>query len=116
MKTLSGNRIALRQTCHGPTLLVESDLGKTRARALFGLLPEGDSVRIFCAFGTPRRGLWRLRLRLARWLYLSFLSKDFKVVEGMRLVVDGVEDVGVRALSGYLQSLPDLLAERPLAP
>ncbi len=109
MKRVSGNRIRVRQICHGPIIVVETDLGRTRTSAVLGLLTKGGKVRAFGAFGTQRGGLTlRLRLLLARWLFTAFLRKDFAVVEGMRLNLEGVEDVGVRAVSAFLRSLPDV--------
>lgn len=109
MKRIAKNRIHVQQTCYGTIMLVESNLGKIKSRAVFGMLPEGDKVRVFTAFGTIRRGLfWRLRLAMTHLFYFVFLRKDYAVVEDMRLVVDGVDDPGVRALSEFFRSLPVL--------
>ena len=113
MKKGSGDHIRVRQVCHGPIIAVESDLsggkGGKRTAAVLGLLPEGDRVRAFGAFGTQRRGpLAPVELFLARWLFLAFLRKDFAVVEGMRLRLEGVDDEGVQAIAAFLRSLPEV--------
>jgi nitrite reductase/ring-hydroxylating ferredoxin subunit len=108
MKRVSGDRIRVSQVCYGPTMVVESDLGRTRSVAVLGLTTEDGGVRAFGAFATPRGGLTeRLRLALSRWLFTAFLRRDFAVVEGMRLKLEGVDDPGVRALGAFLRSLPE---------
>lgn len=108
MKRVSGDRIRVTQTCHGPTVVIESDLGRTRSAAVLGLTAEEGGVRAFGAFGTPRGGAGeRLRLALARWLFTAFLRRDFAVVEGMRLALDAADDPGVTALGEFLRSLPE---------
>ena len=106
---LSGGRLRIAQTCFGPTMLVESRLGRFESRAVFGLVSRGGKTYAYSAFGAPRSGVAaRLRLALTRTLYVAFLRKDYAVVEGMRLIVDGVSDPGVRGISEYLRSLPEL--------
>jgi phenylpropionate dioxygenase-like ring-hydroxylating dioxygenase large terminal subunit len=112
-KRVARDQIRVRQTCYGATIVLESNLGSVRSCAVFGFIQQGGKARAYTAFGTIRRGmLWPLRLRITRWFFLSFLRKDFAVIEGMRLVVDGVDDPGVRNVSAYLRSLPDLEAQR----
>jgi hypothetical protein len=109
MRWVAKDRIRVRQRCHGPVIVVESDLGRTRTAAVLGLLPREGGVRAFGAFGALKGGpLTPIRRLFARFLFLAFLKKDFAVVEGMRLKVEGVEDAGVRAVSAYLGSLPAL--------
>ncbi len=109
MKRLSNNRIRVHQTCHGTTMLVESDLGTVRSSAVFGFLQEGAIVRGFTSFGAMRIGpFWRLKLWLTRSFYFSFLRKDYPIVKDMRVVVDGIDDIGVIALRDFLRSLPTL--------
>ena len=109
MKRLSNNRIHVQQNCYGTIMLVESSLGKIKSSAVFGLLQKGEQVYTFISCGTIKRGLlWPLRLRLTRWLYLAFLRKDYDAITDMRLVTDGIEDAGVRALGDFLRSLPVL--------
>lgn len=109
MKRLSGNRIRVRQSCHGSIVVVESEVGRRRTAAVLGLTQHDGRVRAFGAFGVPRGGvLAPFRLLLTRSLFTAFLRRDFAVVEGIRLAVDGVEDPGVRAVAAYLRSLPAL--------
>lgn len=108
-RRLSADGVHLTQTCHGPTMLVESRLGRFESRAVFGLLPHADHSLAFASFGAPRGGLLRgARLHLTRALYAAFLRKDFGLIEGMQLVVDGIDDPGVCGISDYLRSLPEL--------
>ena len=108
MRWIARDRIRVQQTCHGPTIVVESDLGRARTAAVLGLVERGGKVRAYGAFGARRGPLVRVKLLLARWLFTAFLRKDFAVVEGMRLDVDGAEDEGVRAIAAYLRSLPEV--------
>lgn len=109
MRWLARDRIRVRLTCHGPTIVVETDLARTRTAAVLGLLPEGDRVRAFAAFGVPRREpLLPLRHAVARWLFSSFLGSDLAVIEGMRLTTAHVTDRGVSAVTRYLASLPEV--------
>jgi phenylpropionate dioxygenase-like ring-hydroxylating dioxygenase large terminal subunit len=113
VKQVARNHIRVSQTCYGATIVLESDLGRVKSCAVFGFINEGARARAYTAFGTLRRGLlWWLRLRITRWCFATFLRKDYKAIEGMSLTVDGVEDLGVRHISAYLQSLPDLEERR----
>ena len=61
------------------------------------------------AIGIPHGARWStLQLRLARALYLAFLRKDFRVVEGMRLQLNHTADVGVQAVTAYQHTLADM--------
>jgi len=51
-------------------------------------------------------------LWITRWCFVSFLRKDYAAIEGMLLTVDDIDDPGVRNVSTYLRSLPDLGAQR----
>lgn len=105
MKWLSGDTIRVHQTCYGPIIVVESDLGRTQTSAVLGIFTVGNRVRAFGAFGV-RPGLFAgLRLKIARWLFSAFLRRDFNVVQGMRLCVD-VDDPGVQAVATFLRGLP----------
>lgn len=109
VKWISRDCIRVRQTCYGTTIVLESELGSTRSCAVFGFLQSDAGAKAYVAFGTPRGGPgWRLRLRLTRWAFLSFLRKDYAVLGRMRLKLDGVDDQGVTQLADYLGSLPGL--------
>lgn len=109
MRWLSSDRIRVRLTCRGPTMLVESDIGVRRYAAFLGLVKDGDLTRANGAFGVPRRVSMRwFRLRVARWLFTAFLRRDFDVVRRMRMTLEGAGDPGVRAMAAYLASLPEI--------
>jgi len=113
VKRVARDRIHVSQTCYGATIVLESDLGRVKSCAIFGFISEGGKARAYTAFGTRRSGfLWRLRLWITRWCFVSFLRKDYAAIEGMLLTVDDIDDPGVRNVSTYLRSLPDLGAQR----
>jgi aminopyrrolnitrin oxygenase len=107
MGWLGRHGIEVTMTCGGPTIVVETRMGRRRTSAFLGLLPHGTGVRAFGSFGVPR-GSWlsALQLRIAGWLFLAFLRKDFAIIEGMALRTD-VRDVGVQAMHRFLTDLPE---------
>jgi nitrite reductase/ring-hydroxylating ferredoxin subunit len=114
-RRLSRGSPHIRQTCYGPTMLVESRLGRFESRAVFGLVAHGANTLAYASFGAPKTTrLLRPRLWITQALYTAFLRKDFGVLEDMRLIVDGVADPGVEGVSQYLRSLPDLGVDRGL--
>jgi phenylpropionate dioxygenase-like ring-hydroxylating dioxygenase large terminal subunit len=104
MKWLSGNRIQAHMQCHGPLVVVDTDLGFTRTAALIGMLPTEKGTRIFAAFGIQRGPLAGLRLWLTRWLFAAFLERDLGFVEGMNLRTD-VDDAILQKFFEYLRTL-----------
>lgn len=104
---LSNGAIDVTMTCSGPLFTVESRLGRRRTSAVLGLLPTSSGVLAYGSFGMPQ-STWlpSLQLRIATWLFLSFLRKDFAIIEGIDLRTE-VLDPGVRAMVGFLASLPD---------
>jgi phenylpropionate dioxygenase-like ring-hydroxylating dioxygenase large terminal subunit len=113
VKQVARNHISVSQTCHGATIVLESDLGRVKSCAVFGFIKDGDKARAYTAFGTLRRGVfWRLRLWITRWCFVTFLRKDYKAIEKMQLSIDDVDDPGVCNVSDFLRSLPDLEAQR----
>ena len=117
MQRLSGGTIHLVHTCVGSSIMVQSRVGRFRTSAVFALLPQDApgtrpeqrrSVAL-AAIGIPHGARWpTLQLRLARALYLAFLRKDFRVVEGMRLQLNHTADVGVQAVTAYQHTLADM--------
>ncbi len=105
MKWLSKDRIRVRQTCHGTTIVVETNLGFTYSSAVLGMLPTPYGVKAFAAFGIKPGMFSKFRLALTRWLFTAFLRRDFKVLEGMNLSTD-VDDQGVQSFANFLRSLP----------
>jgi nitrite reductase/ring-hydroxylating ferredoxin subunit len=104
MKWLSGNRIRARMQCHGPLVVVETDLGFTRTAALIGMLPTAQGTRLFGAFGIRPGPLGALRLWLTRWLFAAFLKRDLGFVAGMRLRTD-VDDAILQTFFDFLRTL-----------
>lgn len=103
--------ITVAMTCSGPVFTVESQLGRRRTRAILGLLPTDRGVEAYGSFGVPSGSvLPRLQARIAAWLFIAFLHRDFAIIEGTRLRTD-VRDPGVRAMSAFLRSLPDAVTE-----
>lgn len=116
MKWLSRDRIHVRQTCYGSTVVVETRLGSIRTSAVLGLLPvSGGRTRAFGTFGVERGRLSTPRLALARALFLAFLRRDFDCVQKQVLSLDGVDDEGVRGVGEFLAALPDLQRAPALA-
>jgi phenylpropionate dioxygenase-like ring-hydroxylating dioxygenase large terminal subunit len=104
MKWLSGNRIQARMQCHGPMVVVDTDLGFTRTAAMIGMLPTEHGTRLFGAFGIRPGPLAPLRLWLTKWLFAAFLKRDLGFVEGMRLRTD-VDDAILQTFFDYLRTL-----------
>lgn len=98
--------IAVSMTCSGPIFAVDTTMGGRRTRALLGLLPTDGGVEAYGSFGVAS-GSWfpRIQARIAAWLFIAFLRKDFAIIEGIALRTD-VRDPGVRAMSTFLHSLP----------
>lgn len=107
MKWLSNDRIRVRQTCYGATVVVETTLGSIRTSAILGLLPVDGGTRAFGAFGVERGAFTTARLAIARSLFLAFLRRDFGCVEKQVLTLE-VDDPGVRGLSEWMATLPDV--------
>ena len=88
VQRLSRDHVRVRVTCcGGPTVIVESDLGRTRSALLLAFIPVDGEVEVTPVF-TARRGglpgLDRLRLAAARFLFSRFIEKDVSVMHGMR--------------------------------
>lgn len=88
MRLLAGNRIRVVITCwSGTALVVEANLGRVRSALLLGLLPTEWGTEVKPVFAVRRGGPpgWDgLRVALARWLYFGFLSRDVRLMDGMR--------------------------------
>lgn len=114
MKKLSDGYIYLVHTCSGSSIMVQSRVGNFQTVGVFALLPqdmpdtapEKRQTLAFAAIGMPKNqhfSWWKLYV--ARWLYLSFLKKDFCVVENMRMQLDNIDDIGVQAVTNYQKTL-----------
>lgn len=88
MRLLANNRIQVVITCwSGTALVVEANLGRVRSALLLGLLPTEWGTEVKPVFAIRRAGPpgWdALRVALARWLYFGFLSRDVRLMDGMR--------------------------------
>jgi aminopyrrolnitrin oxygenase len=105
MKRLSGGRIEVVVTNHGTVNTVESRIGRHRTRAILGVHPQAQGVRAYGAMSLDAPGwLGPLALWLTKQLFVSFLERDFVVLHGMRLRIDG-EDQGVSAICNHLASI-----------
>lgn len=108
MKALSGDRIRVRQSCHGAIMVVESEVGRQRTAALLGLSVRQGRVWAYGAFGTRGGAMAWPKLWLTRWLFTAFLRRDFAVIEGVKLNLDGSDDAGVRTIAHFLRGLPEM--------
>lgn len=108
MGWLGRDGIEVTMTCTGPVFVVETRMGRRRTSAILGLLSRGSAVHAYGSFGVPRQS-WggAAQLRLASWLFVAFLRKDFAIIEGMRLRTD-VRDAGVQAMCRFLASLEEV--------
>ena len=106
MAWLGRDGIAVSMTCSGPVFTVDTTMRRRRTRAILGLLPVGSGVEAYGSFGVMSNAwLPRLQARIAAWLFIAFLRKEFAIIEGMALQTD-VRDSGVRAMAAFLRSLP----------
>lgn len=121
MNKIAGGTIHLLHSCCGSNIMVQSRVGSFQSTAVFSLLPQDNpntspehrQTLAFAAIGLPRntRFSWP-KLQLARWLYISFLKKDFCVLEGMCMKLNHIEDAGVQAVTSYQSTLPDMNTEK----
>lgn len=106
-KWLSGDHIHVEQQCFGTTIVVRSQLKQISTAAIVSILPTAAGVRVFSIFGVKPGPLASIRGRLARELFTRFLRKDIKILEGMRMRLDRVDDAGVRSVVDFLGTLPE---------
>ena len=122
MRKMSGNSIRASLTAiGGTTMLVQSLAGPRPSIFLFSMCPEPDGgtrVRgVVGLAGRAKNPLDRLKLRAARWLFLSFLRKDLRVLEGLEwhppvdLLTSG--DRTTRKLFEYFHELPAAPTAKP---
>ena len=120
IQKLSGGRLALRHTCIGTAVMVQSKVGAFQTTGIFATLPqdapdtppEQRRTRAFAAIAVPKAAPYaRAQLLAARLLYIAFLRKDFGVVENMRMRLDGVADIGVQQVSAFQSELAEIQPE-----
>src|SRR6185295_10901796 len=89
MKRISDNDIRATITSFGGSLMqVESSLRGRRSFLLLSMRPRGNGTSVQGVVGLSRCGnaLWdRIRIRAAAWLFLSFLKRDLRILEGLQL-------------------------------
>ncbi len=122
MRKLSGDGIRASLTAiGGTTMLVQSFAGPRPSIFLFSMCPEADGGTLIRGVvglkGRAKNPLDRLKLRAARWLFLSFLRKDFRVLDGLEwhppadLLTSG--DRTTRKLFDYFHELPAAPPAKP---
>ena len=112
LKKISGNRIQVRVTCHGGTLMaVESDLGFFQGRMILALKEDSEnrtSVTPILLTRKTRSRLWdTCRLWISKILFSSFMKKDLSFMQGMRFhpPSDFPKDPVLSAFLDYFQEL-----------
>jgi len=106
-RLLSDDCVRVEQDCVGTTIVVRSQLKQISTAAIVSILPINNGVRVFTVFGVRHGPLAFIRGQLARELFTRFLRKDIKILEGMRLRLDRVDDAGVKAVAQFLVSLAE---------
>lgn len=112
MRLLSGNRIEVVVSCvGGTTVVVEANVGGRRSYLMVSLRPVPRGVSLLPVVGVPRRrfGLHRVHARVAMALFLAFLRRDVRALEGIRFTprFDDERDATLEAFYRYLCSLPE---------
>ncbi|MFZ2099459.1 MAG: Rieske 2Fe-2S domain-containing protein [Oricola sp.] len=88
MKRMARNDIRASMTViSGTTMMVQSEAGPTPSVFMLSMCPQEDGgtlVRGIIGLEAGRSRLFdAIKLRLAQWLFKSFLAKDFGVFEGL---------------------------------
>lgn len=109
-RLISREHMIIRSTCYGASIKIESQMGKFKAKAIFFSLPDengANATTVFPTFGIPKDALFaKLQVRIARYLYMAFLRKDFSVIEGIKLVLHRpITDIGVKNITNFLSTL-----------
>jgi nitrite reductase/ring-hydroxylating ferredoxin subunit len=121
MKWLSSDRIRVKVTCWGGTVVtVESEAGRSRSNLMLGVLPTGGaSTRVTPVFAVRRQSgralLEVARLAVTRWLFRSFIMKDVAALAEMRWAprVDRAPEAEpLRRMLDFMASLPRAPAAR----
>lgn len=113
MRWLSRDDIRVEVTCAGgTTVVVEATVGSRRSFLMVSLRPVPGGVSLLPVVGVPRRagGLHRIHARLAMSLFVAFLRRDVKALDGIQFSprFDGDRDAMLEQFYEYLCSLPDL--------
>lgn len=116
MRALSGQEIRVKMTCHGgPLMIVESEVGGFQAFMVFSIHPKPSGSEVHSVMGLRRRApliVDKLAVRIAQWLYISFLKRDVGVLEDFDLhrpaIPQTVGDQILCQFADYLDGLPGL--------
>ncbi|MEQ1568096.1 MAG: Rieske (2Fe-2S) protein [Myxococcota bacterium] len=79
---LAGDRVEVTVTSGGPTTTVEARLGGIRSALVIGFLPGDGTTTARGTFAVAPGPALAARIRVARWLYTSFLARDVAVLAG----------------------------------
>ncbi len=91
MRWLSNDRVNATIECWGGTLIVvKSRVGGVESRLLLCLTPAGSDVTVVPIVGRPSGSpiVDAIALRIGRWLFTSFLTRDVVPLAGMDLRID----------------------------
>jgi aminopyrrolnitrin oxygenase len=114
VKRLSGNEVHASMTSwRGSMMFVESTLGRRRSFFILSMCPKidgGTEVRSIVGVIQRRSGwLDAARLRLTAAMFISFLSDDFQVLDGLRwhppASVQSTSDRNLQQLALFLSGL-----------
>jgi aminopyrrolnitrin oxygenase len=93
MRWLSNDAIRATISCWGGTVvIVRSQVGALDTRLMLCATPTSAGVEVTPFFGVSRTWFGigdALTVRLTRWLFTAFLTRDLVPLAGMRLRVDG---------------------------
>jgi nitrite reductase/ring-hydroxylating ferredoxin subunit len=113
MKALSDDTIRVTIRCWGGTILtIHSRVGRTRSHLMLCITPTSTGTMVMPLIGVPRGkipGAAALRAHASRWLFLTFLGRDLRPLENMRLnLINATRARGpLGVCATWLTELPD---------
>jgi phenylpropionate dioxygenase-like ring-hydroxylating dioxygenase large terminal subunit len=117
MKWLSKDHIRVSITCWGGTVFtVESHAGPSHSMLVIGATPVPEGVRLVPVFAMKKSaipGLTRLRLTVARWLFMRFLEKDMSSLQDMRFKPPQTHLPAEQTLQQFFDYVTNLPTARP---
>ncbi len=118
MKVLSDDTIRVTIRCWGGTILtIHSRVGRTRSNLMLCITPTSTGTLVTPLIAVPRGripGAAALRAHASRWLFLTFLGRDLRPLENMRLNL--VNATRARGPLGVCATWLTELAEARIAP
>ena len=115
---ISGDLIEVEIVCWGGTVVtVESRVGGYASALMVSVAPTREGCVVTPMFGVLRgrsRALDRIRVSLARWLFTSFVTRDIRVLDGIRFNPGPTlpQDAILAEFLDYLATLPEADAGR----